>query len=166
MNAQELEWDRFSVAFGIVYIYPQNDFGEYWENSFGLSGTLEYQLSKKLQLTGDLIFSQFSTKESTLPTIYLVSLPIGIKFTQRLSSNLSINLKLGLQSNTFEFTGNISESVEENTNESEFGVYGSFGFQLAFIQRFPFEIYTNAQSIFSSPESIIIYHIGMKIFVF
>ncbi len=166
MNAQELEWERFSVAFGIVYINPQNDFGEYWENSFGLSGTLEYQLSKKFSLTGDLIFSQFSPKETTLPTIYLVSIPIGIKFMQFLSNNLSINVKLGLQSNTFEFAGNISESIEENTNESEFGVYGSLGVQLSFIQRFPFEIYTNAQSIFSSPESITIYHMGMKIFIF
>ena len=165
-NAQELEWRRFSSAIGVAYIIPQNDFGKYWENAFGLSGSLEYQISNEFSLTGDLIFSQHSPKDSTLPIIYLISLPVGIKYMHHLNKTMSINLKLGLQSNTFEFTGNVSESIEENSNESEFGLYGSFGVQLNFIQRFPIEFYMNAQSIFSSPESITIYQMGMKIFIF
>jgi hypothetical protein len=169
--AQNIKWENLSGGIVINHLTTGGDLKEYWDNTpeagFLVNYFLRNNLSFEGALTGAYLKPKPAGKESliiTLPGIFLINMPAGIKYSIPLREFFSFQISAGLTNTTFIFSGKAAESLKENNIESEFGMFGSAGFSGRFFNNINIELVPGYQKIFSSPN-LNLYRIGLKIFL-
>jgi len=171
--AQDLDVERISFGITSQYNIPGGDLGSFWGNAFGAGPTIQYKISKDFSFEGNLIFSYLKPldkkNEMSLPKITLLNMPAGIKYYINFAPSQKqlfiVNFQAGIENNTFIYSGEGSELVEENPVESEFGVFLSAGIEFFLTNKISTEFFSAVQNIFSLPENIRIYNFGVKLFI-
>ncbi len=164
--AQEIYWKNVSIGANISFLYLTNDFGDNWENSPAFGGSINYKIDENLSVIGEGFISKINSKEKKFPDVIFLGLLGGIKYLTYLTDKFSFNLSGGIQSNTFKFENEEENRLEDNTNESEFGLFVGTGLGTSIFREFPIEINIRYQSIFSSPVAIKMYSAGLTVFIF
>lgn len=159
-----------NTSFGIIINYkiPKGDFGDNWNNSFGLGGVATYEIDKNWSLEGNLGFNYFKSNKKNfenLPNILILSLPAGLKYKLPFASFFTF-VSVGVQNNTFVFSGGSSDILDDNFVESEFGFFGSAGLWIKTNSQISIDLFWKYQEILSSPDVIPIHSLGFKIFFF
>jgi hypothetical protein len=171
-KAKDFDFEKVSLGMAFQYSIPKGDLGAFWGNSLGIGPTIQYQLSNNFSFEGSLFFSHLKPLDNdnklNLPNIIMLNMPAGIKYyinpTSSQTQFFIINFHIGIENNTFIYTGEGSELVRENPVESEFGVFISTGIDLFLTERFSTELFAIVQNIFSLPENTRIYSFGIKLF--
>jgi hypothetical protein len=161
---QEINFNDLSLGVVLQYSVPIGDFGKYWNNEPGAGIVLDYKLTKSISLEGLISASYFKPVENPnrFPKLIVLNMPAGLKYSFRLIQNLDANLTAGITNTSMAYKGGISENLENNDIESEFGVFFALGLNTKLNQLFNIEFFTQAQNIFTSPVSITLYNFGIK----
>lgn len=163
-----IEFDKISYGFSAGYLTAADDFGEYWKDAAFLGIHANYQFDNELYLEGAIFGSKIypgeHSNEVELPEIILINIPIGLKYSQKISSKTAVNYSGGLSNTTFAFTGEAAEIVEENPVENEVGVFLMLGFSIRnkLLVENKTEIFIMGESIFSKPETIEVFKMGLR----
>lgn len=162
----KIEWSKVNYGITGYTAVLTGDFKEYWKSPIGIGITVNYPVKPSLFLEGAFSISSVGHKDEykNIPDIYLVNLPLGLKWYPVHISSAKLFIYSGLENNTFLFKGDAASKLKDNTSESEFGAFISLGINPGLIRYPAIELYTKYQTIFSSPENIQIYFLGMNIY--
>ncbi len=163
--SQNIDWQKVNVGINSNYLINTSDFNEHWGNSFSLGGTGRYKITDRFFAEGELNFSIFDPKnKSEFPKIYMFEIPLGFKYEIFQSKYFGINIWSGILNATMHFSGaRVEERFQNNKEESEFGYFISMGTRFFGINQL--EVYSKYESLFSAPENLKIYSIGLKYFI-
>lgn len=167
MYSQNIDWDKVSFGFSGQALFLTGDFKAYWKNSFAPGIILKYSIEPSLFIEGQMTFSSISKKnkdDETIPDLYLVNMPLGLKWYFLNISQTRIFIYSGVENNTFVFRGDAAAIQRDNKIESEFGAFISAGFNPGLLNKPSLEFYSSFQTIFSYPENINLYFIGINVY--
>lgn len=163
--SQEIVWENISLGPSVSYLMFTEDLGSNWENSPAIGGVINYKIHSNVSVIAEGLISKFNAKKENLPEIVYLGLIGGIKYSSDLVKNFSILFSGGIQSNSFEFEEQGEHQLEDNSSESEFGVFIGTGIGSTFINEIPLEINLRYQSIFTKPTAIKIISISLSVFI-
>lgn len=163
--SQEIEWRRVNFGLNISYFLPEKDVNEFWGSAIEVGGELQYALSEQVFLGSGIHFSYFqSQKGESIPNFYHISIPLEIKVLFFIESKIKLFTAGGIQNNTYIFTGEAAERLDDNNTESEFGVFVTLGVRFHLWDIEGIEIYTKYQTVFTSPNSTEFINFGTRFF--
>ncbi|MBN2572517.1 MAG: outer membrane beta-barrel protein [Ignavibacteriales bacterium] len=166
IQCQNFDFGKMSFGLSAQYSIPSNDLKEYWDNYFCGGLVANYNLSDEISLETSFLFSiNNSIDEKKYPNIYLIEIPAGVKYNFLIRDNFKLFIESGLQSSTFAFRGESAESVKENDNESEMGIFAVAGIHFKINENIKCELFGKILNIFSKPEEIQIISLGINIFL-
>ncbi len=164
LQAQKIKWENIQIGVEVTYFHPSGDLGQYWGNSFSIGPILSYKADDNLFLEGGILGTYLKSKnETNLPNIIFLNIPAGIKYSTVIYNSLKGNFSTGLVNSTFIFEEDESFDAV-NDIESEFGYFISIGIENPINELLDIEIFGMVHNIFSSPEGIVIYSAGIKVF--
>lgn len=163
--SQEIEWHKLSFGPNVSYLIFTEDLGNNWENAPAIGGSINYKIPNNFSVLGEVLISKFSPKNDVLPEIFYLGLIGGIKYSTDFTKNVSILFSGGIQSNSFEFEEEGESKLEDNSSESEFGLFIGTGIESNLINEIPFEVNFRFQSILSKPNTIKIFSISLSVFI-
>ena len=165
--SQNIDWDKVSYGVSGQTLLLTGDFKENWKNSFGPGIILKYSIKPSLYIEGQMAFASISRKnkdDKTIPDIYLINMPLGLKWYFLNINQTRIFIYSGIENNTFVFRGDAAAIQRDNKIESEFGAFVSAGINPGFAIKPSLEFYSAFQTIFSYPENINVYFIGINVY--
>jgi hypothetical protein len=168
ISAQDLDWDRLSFGGSLHFTFTGGDLYKYWGNYFSPGVLFQYKINNNFNFEGGISGSYLKPHEDNqieLPDFFLINSQAGIKYIVASSGNFNFNISPGFTNTTFIFTGDAADKAGDNSIEHEFGVYVSPGFDFKFLDGLWIESFFSQQFIFSSPEYIILYTLGLKFLV-
>lgn len=163
--AQEIKWENLSLGPNLSYLIFTEDLGNNWQNSPAIGGSATYKIHANLYAIGEGYISKINSCEKSFPDIIYLGILGGIKHSTNITENISVIFSSGIQSNTFEFEDEAENKLEDNTSESEFGIFIGTGISSNLLYKIPIDINFRYQSIFSKPVTIKIISISISVFV-
>ena len=163
--SQKIKWENLSVGIIIQNYKTNSDLNEFWEESLGGGGAVKYRITKNLFLEGNLVLSKFNSENINYADFILVSMPAGLHYKFSPNSPIDFGLFVGLENNSFIFTGEASDRIRENDTESEFGIFGGGSLSFFPASKIEIEAFYKIQNIFSSPVELLVQNFGVKLFL-
>lgn len=161
----QLDWDKVSYGFSLRYSITDGDLKEFWGNFFSPGFLLQYKLPKDFQILADISGSYLKPLEDNqnkLPHIFLINAQLLLKYTLINKNDFMLTISPGLTNSTFIFSGTAANLVGDNFIEHEFGINVSSGIEFLIEDAFWLEIFISGQNIFSYPEYLVLYSLGLK----
>lgn len=165
LAAQPVQWENFSFGAAAGYSFTEKDLHEYWGDYPSAGLVINYKLTDQFFLEGIISLAYLKDANSIpdrIPDIFLINQFGGLKIVFPLIGDLYLFITPALTNTTMIFKGKASERAGDNFVESEFGISLSTGAAVISFNKLKIESCFGYQNIFTSPETLNLFHLGIK----